>query len=310
MDELMTREKSLKKFQCIIDDLNEYYTNQDNNSISHLIQNTAWYDTIYRTFNEGLRFMWKKNRQEYLPGSLIEYIHISHLRYVLFNLRKLFEPKRRGNERKVVSIPSVLNKIEGKIGLFTRYNFVCHDGMPYDIPERSNSDNWRIQLIVKNRHEIFDLLCQKEPDKIRSKEDKLKNEIVDSLKKYAILNKDIETLINNQIAHASDIHRKRAEYIESTTVSLMKIQNQYRTAIWAIHQIGKIIGISYIPCEVPTAQFDQLKGWEYSMFTDGIKKKLLRYWDDRVGWWSKWNTSYWKHSRFYITPYKYYELSE
>lgn len=305
----MNREKSLKKFECVIDDLKNYYTDHEINSISILIQDTAWYDTVYRTFNEGLRLMWKENRQDSLPGSLIEYIHLTHLRYVLFNIRKLFEPKRRGDERKVVSIPTIINKIESNIGLFTRYYYVRHDGMPYDYVERVNSDNWKVDATVKMRHGIFDLLCQKRADKDRSQDDKLKNEIVDSLKKYAILNADIENLINNYIAHASDTYRKKGEYIEIPNVSLMKIQKQYRIAIWAIHQIGKIIGNSYIPCEVPTPQFDQLKGWEYSIFTESIKKKLLRYWDERVGWWNKWNNTYWDYSKYYITPNKYFELS-
>ena len=274
----MTREKSLKKFECVIDDLKDYYTDRETNSISEIIQDTAWYDTVYRTFNEGLRLMWKENRQDSLPGSLIEYIHLTHLRYVLFNMRKLFEPKRRGYERKVVSIPTVINKIDSKIGLFTRYNYVCHEGMSYDYTERVNSDNWKVNATVKMRHEIFDLLCKKRADKDRSQDDTLKKEIVGNLKNYAILNTDIEHLINNYIAHASDTYRKKGEYTEIQNVSLIKIQKQYRIAIWAIHQIGKIIGDTYIPCEVPTPLFDQLKGWEYALVTEGIKKKLLRYW--------------------------------
>ena len=108
-------------------ELKDIFCAKSENSIENIILNIAWYDSIYRTFNAGLRLAWKRERLQSLPHTLVEYIHLSHVHYIMINIRKLYEPKRKG-PRKVNSLPTLISLIGANIGLFSRENYVCFDG--------------------------------------------------------------------------------------------------------------------------------------------------------------------------------------
>ena len=75
-------------------EIKEMLVEDSDNSIQVMFYSLNWNDTVYRTFNEGLRLMWKKKQQNKLPASLIEYIHKAHLSAILTILRKLYEPSK------------------------------------------------------------------------------------------------------------------------------------------------------------------------------------------------------------------------
>ncbi|WP_319414788.1 hypothetical protein [Marispirochaeta aestuarii] len=294
----MNREKSLVKYQKVIADLKNYYEDQSVNSITHTIQETAWYDTIYRTFNEGIRLSWKAGKQDSLPASLIDYFHIAHLRYILLNIRKLFDKDKGTN-----SLPVLIQQIDAYAMLFTRYNYVCYDRLPYTVSGYKTYDEERAYHQNNMRHNMFDLLSDVKNPNERREDDKVDPDILKSLRKYCVLNSDVHTVIDKYIVHAERSFLGSAKAEALSSVTLLKLQRQYKVALWAIQQIGKIID-SHIPTEVPVPQFDQLKGWDTSLFDKRIKKKLNKYWDKRMLFWDNWTKHYWTSNKYFINPYK------
>lgn len=293
----------MRQYKTLIADLQAYYNSNEENSISEIILDTIWYDTLYRTFNEGIRLMWQKGKEEKLPKSLIDYIHLTHANYMLLNLRKLFDKKDYG-KRKVNSLQAIINKIQANRGSFTRYNYVCYDDMPYECPKEETRGNWKVIKTVQWRNKVFDLLCGKSDPSRRTDEDTLQAVIVNNLIIFTTLDENVAELIDNYIAHAGDIGRtKSLGKEEKPKVTLLKIQQQIRVAIWAIQVIGKIID-SHIPTEVPAASFDKFEHWEKSIFDSSIKQRLNNYWKQRCALWRKWTYTYWDHNKLFLTPYK------
>lgn len=291
--------KSIKKFQAVYAELKPYYADDSENSVRTTIQSIAWYDSIYRTFNQGLKWTWKNKKQENLPGTIIEYMHIGYLNHVLINLRKLYEPKRRG-PRQVNSLPTIIKKIAAHIGLFTRENYVCYDGSPYEI-----SNNAKVDL----RHKVFDNLCGIKSIAERNRNNKLQKKIIDKLSEKVRLNKYIDIYVNQFMAHASSNKSEDEMKKAFSSVTLMKIQSQTRNAIWAINQIGKILD-ELIVTEVPSPQFDPMKNWENSIFDSRSKSALKNYWEDRMNWWRRWADKYWDSDYYFISPQKGIKLAD
>lgn len=270
------------------------------NSIQNLIYNLNWDDTVYRTFNIGLTLMWKSKEENKLPVTLIEYIHKAHLSLILAVLRKLFEPARKGC-RTVNSIPTIIKRIKENIGLWTRENYVCYDGIPY---EKNETDDRKTKMIIINRHNKFDNMCIR--NKKRNRKDKLSIEIIEKLEKNAILDDKIEKFVNNFLFHAasSDNRPNEADMLNKTT--LLRKQQQMKKTVWIIQQISKIVD-NLILTELATPQFEQLKGWDDSFFNKNIKNILYGYWEKRYKLWQDWSDKYWQTDEIYISLYKVFD---
>lgn len=264
-----------------------------------MIHTLNWNDTIYRTFNEGIRLSWKKGLQDKLPGTLIEYIHRAHMGLVLSTLRKIYEPKRKGN-RSVNSIPTIIRLMKAHVGCWTRENYVSHDGTPYSTAKEYDR---KVNYTVEYRHKQFDQMCIKK--RKRSRTDVLDHNILASFEKKAAFNKDLEKYANNFLFHAAAPKAMPNEEETFSATTLNKVQAQAANALWIILQVGKISD-QLVLTKVATPQFDPLDAWEQSLFTNDIKRKLERYWKQRIYWWSKWTNIYWQDSSIYISPRRKY----
>jgi len=290
---------SLQKYQKINQEIKTILTEESENSIQTLFYSLNWDDTVYRTFNKGLALMFKYNNQDKLPGTLIEYIHKAHVALILSTLRKMFEPPKSG-KYSVNSIPTIINTISANIGLWTRENYVCYDGIPYTL---NSSSDWRTNMIIKDRHDKFDNMCDNNGH--RHRDDKLSRSIIDTFKKTVFLDPIIDNFANNFLFHAGSINTRPNDNDIFSKTTLLRIQNQMKKSIWITHQIGKIVD-QLVLTELATPQFDQLKCWGSSIFNDKIVNQLYKYWDERVIWWKKWTYIYWNSNEIYISLKKKY----
>ena len=153
------------------------------NSIQNIIQSLAWNDSIYRTFNEGLRLATTKKRRERIPKTLVEYIHIAHISHTVIALRKLYDNKKK-DLHAVNSIRTVTKKIIDNAYLITRENYLIHDSTPY---EDRRSLDWKTRLVVQGRHKQFDKLCRLKAGCKRKPSDKIDSAVPDSLHRCAVL---------------------------------------------------------------------------------------------------------------------------
>lgn len=84
-------------YTSLIASLKTQLIEDSENSIQNIIQSLAWNDSIYRTFNEGLRLATTEERRKRIPKTLVEYIHVSHISYIVFALRKLYDNKKKAH---------------------------------------------------------------------------------------------------------------------------------------------------------------------------------------------------------------------
>ena len=288
-------ENKLRKFLELILEIKEMLIEKSDNSIENMFHMLSWNDTVYRTFNEGLRLMWEKKKENQLPGTLVEYIHKAHLSFMLSILRKLYEPAKLNN-KKVNSIPNIIKMIKNNSYLFNRENYVCYDGTPYS--ENSGLD-WKVNNKIKNRHNIFDKLPRVNNEKTRKRDDIIDNKILCSIEKNAVFNKNIKKYTNKFLFHASAKNNRPNSTETYKLMKLVTIQNQIRNAIWSVLQIGKMVD-QLVSTELAAAKFDHLKGWD-SLFDQNIKSRLNKYWHHRAKWWKKWTNYYWDYDYIFIS---------
>lgn len=293
--------KLLLKYQETIKKLKLMLIGKEENSIQTMIYVLNWNDTIYRTFNKGLAYTWKYGLEENLPKSLIEFIQVSHISSILAILRKLYE-RNQPIDKAVNSIPTILHLIKTNIGCWTRENYICYDGTPYD---KKDSYTWQINYKIEYRHNRFDKMSGVIDIEKRKRNDKLLPSIITVFEKNANLNESLKNYVNKYLFHAAmkDNRPDENELFKNTT--LLKIQNQMKKTIWLLLQICKIVD-ELVLTELAVPQFDQLEGWDKSIFNKKIKEKLRRYWEERFNLWDKWTHKYWHSDDIYITPNKFY----
>lgn len=276
-------------FDCMYED--------SENGLQNIIQSLAWNDSVYRTFDEGLRLAQGESKRRRLPCYLIEYIHCTHTAYVVIALRKLYDNKKKGRHA-VNSLRSVTQRIVNNAHLFTRENFVTFDDLPY-------YDNDKLDLqtraITQARHSQFDSLCVIRSGQPRKKADRLDVSIAEMLHERTKLRPEIERYANKFLAHSSAMTNRPDEALTLGRLTLRRIQAQYRNVIWSTQQVAKFLCEPFLS-EVPTPQFDVLANWENGLFDSAIKRKLSTYWYKRMGWWMKWTNHYRQGYRIFTSP--------
>jgi hypothetical protein len=278
-----------KLFDCLYED--------SENGLQTIIQSLAWNDSIYRTFNEGLRLAQGEPRRQRLPSSLVEYIHHAHTAYVVISLRKLYDDKKKGC-RAVNSLRTVTQRIVDNAHLFTRENFVTFDDLPYD--DRDEVD-WRTSAIVQARHSQFDSLCGIRAGQPRRRIDRLDENIPKMLHERTKLRPEIERFANKFLAHSSAMNNRPDEGLTLQRVTLGRIQAQNRNVIWSTQQVAKFLCEAFLSL-VPTPQFDVLMNWDSGLFDYATKEKLTKYWYKRMEWWQKWTDHYRQGYRIFTSP--------
>jgi len=294
------KKPDIKAFSLLAEQIIEMIEDDSENSVRNIVWGISWNDTIYRTFNEGVRLSWQYGYQGDLPGSLIEYIHGVHISFVVMSLRKIYE-RKQPDKKSVNSIPSLYNIIAESADLFTRENYVCRDGFPYTERPEDDASTWRTNATVKHRRTMFDRFCGIDNSDNRARNDRIPVAVLEKLKEGNVLNKDIEVFANKFLAHASSENNRPNEQVAYGSLKLSTIDNQIKRAIWGIQQIGKLIDHLVLKTVV-TPLFDPIQNWCGSIFNERIEPKLRAYWDKRTEWWEKWFNHYWMGEGLYISP--------
>lgn len=290
----------MKNLDCFIALRNTIKTQlfeDSENAIQNIISSLAWNDSIYRTFNEGLRLARNRSAHDRIPKSLVDYVHRAHIAYVVMALRKLYDDKKEGAWA-VNSLRTITQKIVDNQHLFTRRNFVSYDGMPY---EESRNLDWKITATIRGRHHQFDLLCGGTAVAARKPTDRVDPKVPDSINQGTALRPEIGIFANKFLAHSAAQKNRPDEKYAFKGLTLTKIQLQYKNAIWASQQIGRFL-CEPILTEVPTPQFDVLDQWDKGLFDKPIKRRLLSYWYERMDWWRRWTEYYWSYDRLFLRP--------
>jgi len=278
---------STAHFAKLIADLRVHLFEHSDTSVQTVVTSLVWNDTVYRTFNEGLRLAKTRAVKKQLPNSLVDYIHEAHLRNVVMTLRKLYDDKQEG-AYSVNSIRTVTQKLLDNAHLFTRQNFLTYDGTPY---AANDALGWRTRALVDGRHREFDLLCGCTDINRRRPTDKVNELILRQLHTRTVFRPELELFANKFLAHSAAARNRPDEAKAFSDVRLARVQAQCRSMIWSLQTINRLVGQPVLT-EVPSAPFDVLKNWENGLFNKSIKRRLQRYWYQRAAWWRKWTDRY------------------
>lgn len=288
---------SIERYQRLMSKLKEHLFEPSENGLQNIVQTLAWYDSIYRTFNEGLRLAKSTARRKKIPKSLVEYIHRAHVSDVVITLRKLYDDKKQGTYA-VNSLRTVTQKMLDNAHLFTRENYITFDGIPY---EANGNLDWKTKTIVQGRHSMFDLLCGTPAENQRKRNDEVYPEILKRLHQGTAIRSEIETFANKFLAHSSAKNNRPDEKLAFANLRLARIQLQYKSLIWSLQQIARLVGEPVLT-EVAVPQFDVLADWENGLFDNSIKRRLHKYWNGRMKWWRKWTDYYRDWNKVFLSP--------
>ena len=276
---------SLAIFRTKILNLQKIFTFKENDihSISNHYQEMIWNDTVYRTYNEARRLSEITNSKKTgLPGTLIELIDRNFFETQAMAIRRLTDPHEFRPHRSVNSLPSIIEEIKSISTVFTRENYICYTGIPYD---NSTLPKWPDQAKHEERNKIFDSIAVEFTT--RSRDDLLDLEILKKLEKELGKLTLIRTYTNKYVAHAAASNNRLKIDSRLQNLSLQELEDSYRKIVSICKIMGDLLD-EYFLAEVATPQFVQLKNWDMPLVTKEDHLKLYEYWESRtkmfMGW--------------------------
>ena len=278
--------ESLSIFRNKILDLQKIfiYGNDDIHSISNQYQEMIWNDTVYRTFNEARRISEITNSPNTgLPGTLIEMIDRNFFDTQAMAIRRLTDPHEFRPNRTVNSIPSIIEEIKSISGIFTRENYICYNGTPYD---NSTLPEWPDQAKHEERNKQFDRIAVKFTT--RSRDDLLDIEILKKLEKELQDFDLIRAYTNKYVAHAAASGNRYKLIPELKKLTLQALEDSYRKIVAICKVLGDVLDV-YFLAEIATPQFDQLENWNMPFVTKEDHLELYKYWESRREMFERWD---------------------
>ena len=136
--------KSLEKFREKHSEWVNWFGVDDENTIANQIYSMMWGDAASRSLVEAYRFSSEDNPTAHENEMLAGLLYDGYLANQMLAITKLID-----KDDKVVSLRRLFDEIKENRHLFTRENFVSHDGLPYDYAEVQEAEFQR--RIAENR---------------------------------------------------------------------------------------------------------------------------------------------------------------
>jgi hypothetical protein len=255
------------------------------------LSSMVWTDVSYRTLREIVVGQEDRNEIGCLHNTLVaEQIIQGYVARQVLGIRRLLD-KTSG----VISLRRLILEMRSKWPLFTRENYVCHDGLPYDYDavmlkemaapvskgafwaSNSGPDAWAVSQMA---HQQFDRLAGIDPGK-RTREDRLPKSLLGTIDGWLDGSgaDQLADWSHQYLAHAGGPDRRKQ--IEEGLVTADRISEAIRTLVRATEAIsayvlfagGRLNGL------VPVAQFDQFEHLEKPAMQPSRKGEASDIWD-------------------------------
>lgn len=263
----------------------EYLHGDFDSSVTSQIHELAWQTAVFRTLNEARRL----EPERPVNGALWDLASSGYSSILALGIRKLVDRDRRTD-----SLWNVVSKIERRLELLTRENYVCFDGIPFDYKEAQKryydslgpSERERLRWVPTTgpqawgmselMHEAFDQLCGRPARRRRS--DRVDAAILRRLKERlahpAIVK--VQELANRRMAHAERISPTTtapptATYNEVDTAleHLVRVMNFISSHLFYDVSFGSI---------VPVPQYDVLEALDQPWSMTDTLPELHQQW--------------------------------
>lgn len=283
--------------------VNQFYALSWETRVFHLI-NESWkiaknYDEIYGVQNPIISEM-------LLNGYVFSQI---------LGIRKLTDPNHDDKNRRVNSIPSLIHKIRQNINIFTRENFVCGDGLPYDFEAVKSKDHaegikkalenggthasWKpmkgpLAWSTSERFHIeFDKLSKTSTDK-RARQDTISHDVLDSIcTLYDCVKSDAQIFrdkADKYIAHAATAHSRQHKNVSDAGFKFSELDSMHKNLFLIINALAKFFGEYYPPYAIP--QYDIYEGLDKPWLKKEDIFSIEQAWDIKNRDMDKWEDEF------------------
>ena len=282
---------------------------EDPHAITRQISALLWSYVLFSVVNE-LRKIGDSEPKEGVGfnGPVISLFDVGFVTMQTTAIRRLIEKPKEDPAKAVISLRGILKELHDNVHLFTRENYVCYDGLPYDyvaahqqwlstLPEgtehvhggwlpSSGPAAWHMSELV---HESFDRLSERAPTN-RKRTDTIKTEVFSWLESQLSRCENIKTYVDKFIAHAAAPETRAGLSDEQRGITLDGLKQNHKI----IYQVTNFISSRLLYISnlggLPTPQFDHLenldKSWATTRDLNGARQK----WHDYAKEISKWDS--------------------
>jgi len=261
------------------------------------ISSALWNDVAFRTFAK----MAEDFPASALHNSLLtEALIRGYFSGQVLTIRRLMDKRKD-----VISLRRVLGEIKDNLHLFTRENYVAHDGLPYDYEEverqtllahLNSGPFWadrtgpNASIPAKMRHQTFDWLCELQ-GQTRNRSDCLSQNILITLEQWldGCGADEIVTWSHKMLAHAADEASRGRVDLQSINPNLQKITEVHKAFVCVAEALA-----NFVLCDsghgmvVPVPQFNQFEKLEGAVLETTQMQPLRDFWHalskERDGW--------------------------
>ncbi len=288
--------KSLEKFRDKHSEWMRWFGVDDENTIANQIYSMMWGDAAYRSLVEAYRFSLKDDPTAHENEMLSGLLYDGYLANQMLSITKLIDKDNR-----VISLGCLFDEIKANRHLFTRENFVSHDGLPYDYAKEEQKSWERLVAenkpgevvsgpmppyeISKSMHIAFDQISGIAPEN-RCRKDLIVDDIFENIERLfgdSAFGK-IKTYRNKFIGHAaSQKSRRKIQYPHHDDLS-----RAHKAILNITRKVAEILPGAGIGNPVPIAQYDVFENLDKPLIPCAKMKEMREWWSkhcqERKNW--------------------------
>jgi len=280
--------EKLASFRARKNEWTKWFSGRSRHSILQQISNLLWVDTVFRIVNEARKIHEaSQSSNTGFNGPLIELFDDGFVVSQTLAIRHLTDPTFYQPNKAVFSLVRLLNDLSQNTNLFTRENYICHDGTPYSgLSEEADGNKW---MHFNIKQENFDMLSGVAAIN-RKRNDKIKSTIISRLSKEIKVCDNIRTYVNKFVAHASAPETRQNLKEEQKNITIERLDECYQAIIRVASFVGGIVLCESSIGGVPVPQYDYLKNLNKPMLLDSDMDRLRSFWVERSKDVSKWES--------------------
>ena len=276
--------ESLEKFREKHSEWVKWFGVDDTNTIANQIYSMMWGDAAYRSLAEAYRFSSADKPTAHENEMLAELLYKGYLANQMLAIGKLID-----RDGEVISLGRLFDEINKNRRLFTRENFVSHDGLPYDYAKVQEAEfeqckpgeaRWghtkgpKAYGTSESMHKAFDEISGVAPDN-RCRKDLIAEDVFEQIERLfgdSAFGK-IKTYRDKFIAHAaSQKSRRKVQYPHHEDLI-----RAHEKILKITRKVADILGTG-IGNPVPIAQYDVFENLDKPLIPSSKIKEMTEWW--------------------------------
>lgn len=316
--------RQFREFRIKILDILE----KDDLSLSTQLYRIVWENRVFNIINETWGVTHKYDTPTASQNSLLcDFLREGYISSQVIGIRKLTDLEYKDPKKQINSIPRLLAEVKASLHLFTRENFVCYNGLPYNYEAAKEKHNIfivsQLQKGVRTvsgamkgpdawnssqrAHEAFDKLSHTVPEQ-RQRTDRICPNILKILDKVLEnIQPDIDEIrskANKFVAHSADRYSRESANVTISGFTFNQIDRLHKNFFLIMNFIAsEILYDSYIP-SLEVAQYDVLKGLDGPWIKNEDLQHLEKAWNERDNIVDNWEQEYKEFSTNLISQHQ------